>query len=92
MSAEPIGCVGFAHPDRRARTRERRSAVVVHLIATATLTVSIAIAAVAVSIGIVRAVPPNTPGVAASVRPPQMRPHVDLSSCGQEKMQNRRLG
>ena len=40
----------------------------VNLIAAATLTVSIAVAVAAVLIGIARAVPPDTQGVAASMR------------------------
>jgi hypothetical protein len=92
MTAEPTACVGFVHPDRRARTRERRSAVVVNLIATATLTLSIVIAVAAVSIGMARAVPPDAQGVAASMRPLHARPHVDLSRFGQGTIPNRRHG
>jgi hypothetical protein len=92
MSAQPVARVGFTHPDRRARTRERRSAVVVNLIAAATLTVSIAVAVAAVLIGIARAVPPDTQGVAASMRPLHGRPHVDLSSFSQGKMPNPKRG
>jgi len=66
MSAESVACVGFAHPDRRTRQRDRRGAVVVHLIATLALSVSIAVAAIAVSIGIARAEP--LPAMAAGGR------------------------
>jgi hypothetical protein len=92
MSAQPVACVGFAHPDHRARTRERRSAIVVNLIATAALTASIAVAAVTVSIGIARTVPPTTNRVAASVSAPQARLLIDLSRFDQEKVQGRRHG
>jgi hypothetical protein len=71
MSSDSVVCVGFAHPDRHARSRERRSAIVVNLIATAALALSIAIAAGAVSIGRTRAVASGTHRVAASPRVPQ---------------------
>jgi hypothetical protein len=88
MSAQPVACVGFAHPDRRARTRERRSAVVVNLITTAALTASIAVAAVTVSISMTRTAPPITNRVAASVSPPQARVLIDVSRFDQAKVQN----
>ena len=55
MSAKSVECVGFAHPDRHARTRRRRGAMLANLIASAALTLSILIAVVAVSVGLTRA-------------------------------------
>ena len=88
MSAEPVACVGFAHPDRHARMRERHSAMVVNLIATAALTVSLAIAAVAVSIGIARADFPRFNGVDLAMRSPQAGPHVDYSGLDRSRRHN----
>jgi hypothetical protein len=55
MSAKSVECVGFAHPDRHARTRRRRGALLANLIASAALTLSILVAVVAVSVGFTRA-------------------------------------
>jgi hypothetical protein len=54
MSATSVESVGFTHPGREARVRERRSAIVVHLVASAALSLSIVVAVVTVSISLAR--------------------------------------